>query len=100
MHGLLLYTHRGFIIIFQFLRPRSSRVGSPLFVSLANELLSTDPRRAEAWVVLALYSEVLGDKEKATTFVDKVRSAQSVFVTLTLAHTRIRLSSLSDELKQ
>eukprot|EP00903_Cladosiphon_okamuranus_P008735 g8367.t1 len=38
---------------------------------LSNELLSTDPRRAEAWVVLALYSEVLGDKEKATTFVDK-----------------------------
>ena len=99
MHGLLLYTHPWVHYCFSISAP-------PFFacwfssVSLANELLSTDPRRAEAWVVLALYSEVLGDKEKATTFVDKVRSAQSVFVTLTLAHTRIRLSSLSDELKQ
>ncbi|CAN0414318.1 unnamed protein product, partial [Ectocarpus sp. 8 AP-2014] len=38
---------------------------------LANELLSTDPMRAEAWVVMALYSEVRGDKDKATVFVDK-----------------------------
>eukprot|EP00904_Undaria_pinnatifida_P001371 jgi/Undpi1/11234/HiC_scaffold_30.g13532.m1 len=38
---------------------------------LANELLSTEPRRAETWVVMALYSEVRGDKEKATSFVDK-----------------------------
>ncbi|CAM9451125.1 unnamed protein product, partial [Hapterophycus canaliculatus] len=38
---------------------------------LANELLSTDPMRAEAWVVMALYSEVRGDKDKAIIFVDK-----------------------------
>ncbi|CAM9877479.1 unnamed protein product [Ascophyllum nodosum] len=38
---------------------------------LANELLSADPNRAEAWVVMALYSEVRGEKEKAASFVDK-----------------------------
>ncbi|CAM9332755.1 unnamed protein product [Pylaiella littoralis] len=38
---------------------------------LANELLSTDPRRAETWVVMALYSEVRGDKDKPIMFVDK-----------------------------
>lgn len=41
-------------------------------VRLANELLTADPRRAEAWVVIALYSQIRGEKEKATSFVDKV----------------------------
>lgn len=54
-----------------FLCPSIFSSANPL-VRLANELLSTDPRRAEAWVVIALYSQVRGEKEKAVSFVDKV----------------------------
>ena len=62
----------GTVLVYLF-PPLAMLPTDPLFSSrLANELLSADPNRAEAWVVMALYSEVRGEKEKAASFVDKV----------------------------
>jgi hypothetical protein len=43
---------------------------------LAHDLLNTDQKRPEPWLVVAVYSESRGDTEKALTFVDKVLSHQ------------------------
>ncbi|KAJ1550105.1 hypothetical protein HK096_008723, partial [Nowakowskiella sp. JEL0078] len=41
---------------------------------LANEMMQTSENRQESWLVLAHYSELKGDMEKALGFTEKVQS--------------------------
>ena len=44
---------------------------------LAHDLVSTNRKRPEAWIAVALYAETRGEKEKALTFVEKAIALDS-----------------------
>ena len=46
-------------------------------VVLAHDLVSTNRKRPEAWIAVALYAETRGEKEKALTFVEKAIALDS-----------------------